>query len=213
VSKECIGPNPPTPHEPPVLTLTTCPSAPSERKKKAKQHNGDGEQCWETPWHIVRAIENDTHNGFAFHLDVAASVQNHKADRFIALPMNGLVEPWSPRNWCNPPYADQESWLKRAAYFAREYGYTTSCLVLASTSALYWRDVVVPNATVDYYRGRIAFLDTVTQQPIDNNSYANAVVHFGPRFMGHTTRWRDAETGLLIEDVEAPDLFANGGGR
>jgi phage N-6-adenine-methyltransferase len=163
---------------------------------------GDSQQCYETPWSHVRAVERDSFDGRPFDLDVAASADNAKADAYYDERANGLRRQWAaPQVWCNPPYEVQGIWLARAVYFAKEYGVCTASLVLASTSALYWRECCHEVGTVDYYEGRIAFIDPATKQPRAGFDRASALVLVGPRFMPGVVRYRDATTGMLISQL------------
>lgn len=52
---------------------------------------------------------------FRFSIDVAASAENTKLERYYSIDDNGLKQPWvDERVWCNPPYSDIESWVKKA---------------------------------------------------------------------------------------------------
>lgn len=52
---------------------------------------------------------------FQFSIDVAASAENTKCERFYSVEDDGLVQPWSrERVWCNPPYSDIEPWVVKA---------------------------------------------------------------------------------------------------
>ena len=156
-------------------------------------------QDWATPPHIVEAVAVDSFNGRPFDLDVAAYASNAKAPAYYDLAGNGMTSLWAaPQVWCNPPYENQGEWLARAVWHAREYGISVALLVLASTSALYWRPCVWDVATVDFYEGRIAFLDGdgVEQPGFDR---ASALVLVGPAFRAGVVRVRDASTGRLID--------------
>lgn len=49
-----------------------------------------------------------------FTLDVCATPENAKCERFYTLEDDGLVQPWSGRVWCNPPYSQIGVWVTRA---------------------------------------------------------------------------------------------------
>lgn len=170
--------------------------------KRQRAHAGSGSQDWETPWTLVRAVERDTFGGERFALDVASNGKNAKADAFYTLPSgNGLRDVWVDQTWCNPPYEEQEQWLARAHWMARCRGVHSACLVLASTSALYWRQFVWERAACDLYEGRIAFIDPTTDLPVNSNSYASALVLVGPSFPPGRIRVRSADTGALISQL------------
>jgi phage N-6-adenine-methyltransferase len=171
---------------------------------------GDSVQTWATPWHIVRAVERDSFGGVPFHLDCAAEKHTAKAALFYTPADDGLASPWWDATWCNPPYAGQDRWLARGVYMA-SLGIRSAHLVLASTSSKYWRRLTFEAGTVDFFEGRIAFLDD-TGTPVKGASFSSALVLMGPGFPPMTARVRDAETGELVSRNELQvDLF--GGGR
>ena len=64
---------------------------------------------WLTPPELVRSLG-------AFDLDPCASHDQTQplAAREYKLPEhNGLLEPWSGRVWCNPPYSQLKAWASR----------------------------------------------------------------------------------------------------
>lgn len=155
-------------------------------------------QTWATPWHIVDAVARDSFGVPAFALDVCAQPWTAKAPAFHALETgsNGKRDPWCDVSWCNPPYEEQDEWLSRGAYEG-ERGIHSAHLVLASTSSLYWRPLTFERGTVDFYEGRIAFLDE-TGTPVKGASFSSALVLYGPRFAANIVRVRSANTGKLI---------------
>jgi phage N-6-adenine-methyltransferase len=52
--------------------------------------------------------------GGPFTLDVAASAMNAKARTYYTREQDGLTQPWIGRVWCNPPYSDCASWVRKA---------------------------------------------------------------------------------------------------
>lgn len=154
---------------------------------------GDGTQTWATPRHIIDAVD------LPFALDACAQPATAKVGRFYALERgeNGLHDPWLDATWCNPPYEEQARWLARGAYLAETEGIRSAHLVLASTSSLYWRPMTFERGTVDFYEGRIAFLDA-RGRPVRGASFASALVQFGPGSTVGVVRTRSAETGRIV---------------
>lgn len=172
--------------------------------KNAPRYRRDGgglAQTYGTPWYIVRALEREL--GRPFDLDCCAEKWSAKAPRFYTKRDDGLVQPWAPLTWCNPPWAIQGVWLARAAEIAERQRITVCCLVLASTSAQYWRPTVFERATCDFFENRIDFLDPKTRQPTPGFDRANALVIYGPGAVPGLVRVRSAKTGELISIVEA----------
>lgn len=167
---------------------------------KAQKRRPPSLQDYGSPWAIVRELEREQRRRFL--LDVCASPWNAKCDRYLTRRDNGLRALWSPFNWCNPPYKRQRLWLERAAALA-EQSITTFCLVLASTSAAYWRPLVWEQATCDFFEGRISFIDPITRRTLPGFDRASALVIFGPRVTPGLIRTRDAKTGELISIVES----------
>jgi hypothetical protein len=181
-----------------------------------------------TPWHIVHALERDVGERFAH--DVCAQAWSAKAPTFYELPNDGRVLPWSRLNYCNPFYFEQARWMRRAAHDAVEHGHTTACLVRAAQDTRYWFRLATSRGTTDFYVGRIAFIappegvtlkhkvrqpDGTTKsverfipggEPIPGTDFASAVVWYGPDFTPGVVRWRDAETGELIDVRRAREL-------
>ena len=164
------------------------------------------EQAYETPWTHVRAVIRDSFGGVPFVLDAAASAANRKAPAHYDIASNGLSSPWLDGTWCNPPYEDQGTWLARAVYWAR-LGVHSASLVLASTSAKYWRPCCHEAGTIDYYEGRIAFTDPATGKPRPGFDRASALVLLGPRFARGVVRYRDARSGELVSGTDQIQLL------
>src|SRR4051812_27792733 len=49
-----------------------------------------------------------------FDLDPAACDEAHWAQRYFTVADNGLDQPWFGWVFCNPPFSDLESWVKKA---------------------------------------------------------------------------------------------------
>jgi phage N-6-adenine-methyltransferase len=161
-------------------------------------------QNYGTPPWLVDAIARSDFGGKPPSLDVCAEKWSAKAPRFWSKKEDGLRQSWStPAGgwvWCNPPYANQVAWLEAAAGAAMR-GHNVACLVLASTSAAYWRPLVWQRGTCDLFEGRIAFLDPHTKRERPGFDRASALVLFGPRFRPGVVRVRSALTGDLIHTV------------
>lgn len=73
-----------------------------------------------TPAWLVDRIRNDLFDG-VIHLDPATEPDNPTAaERFVALPQDGILTPWEgPNIYCNPPYgATAGKWVKKSIFAA-----------------------------------------------------------------------------------------------
>jgi len=79
-------------------------------------------------------------------------------DFFDPCPTNpltdGLLTYWKKRNYCNPPYSEKIPWIKKAIDEQKK-GNTTVMLLPAATDAIWYHDLVVPNAIILLLRGRL----------------------------------------------------------
>lgn len=134
--------------------------------------NGGASVDWWTPPHVFDAL------GLTFDLDVCApqgGVPWIPAAEHIALPRDGLTEPWSGRVWCNPPYgAGVGRWLGRL----RDHGHGVA-LVFSRTDVRWWHAVVPDASAVCFVEGRITFLPGDGSTPPGNSGGPSALIAFG----------------------------------
>lgn len=128
---------------------------------------------WETPQSVFAPL----HSEFRFTLDVAATVENAKCQRFWTKQDDGLLQPWDGVCWMNPPYGrDVPRWLERALSESRR-GTTTVALIPARTNTGWFHDLCLAVAEVRFVRGRPKFGDSDHGLPLPL-----AVVVYRPRF-------------------------------
>ena len=66
---------------------------------------------WETPQDLFDKL-NET---FHFNLDVCATPENAKCERYFTKEDDGLKQEWSGRCWMNPPYGKElADWMRKA---------------------------------------------------------------------------------------------------
>lgn len=71
---------------------------------------------------------------------------------------NGLTCDWADRTYCNPPYSqkDKEKFLYKG-YEQSLQGKLTVFLLPVSTSTRIFHNLILPNAKVEFVRGRLKF--------------------------------------------------------
>ena len=111
-------------------------------------------QDWETPIDFF----NKLNEIFKFEIDVAASDNNAKCEKYFTEKINGLEQKWEGTCWMNPPYGrEQIKWIEKA-YKESQNGATVVCLIPARPDTKVWQDVIFKKAiAVCFVKGRLKF--------------------------------------------------------
>jgi phage N-6-adenine-methyltransferase len=96
-----------------------------------------------------------------FTIDVCATEDNAKCERYFTRKENGLIQSWrDERVWLNPPYQPAgtiRQWLSKAVTSDAEL---VAALLPASVNSSWWRDLVMPYAAIILFpHGRLTFGD------------------------------------------------------
>lgn len=103
-----------------------------------------------------------------FDLDAAANDENALCPRYFTIERSGLVEPWFGVVWCNPPFSDVGSWVRRAWEQAPNCQRIVMVLPANRTEQGWWQTHVEPyrdgrstrdgiRLTTEFLRSRINF--------------------------------------------------------
>lgn len=154
---------------------------------------------WETPQDLFDAV--DQH--FSFTVDVAASDENHKCERYYTKEQNGLQQDWCGEViWCNPPY---DAWSLAAftvkAIRAIESDPTTQAVFLVPVKAdQAWFHRCACYGSVWLISGRVRFGQARHTAPMP----VCLIVMGGGRVAGRVTpleytpiEWRASQTSIL----------------
>lgn len=132
---------------------------------------------WSTPQDFF-----DKYNTvWKFDVDVCATKDNAKCDRYFTKENSGLDNEWLGTCWMNPPYGrDIGKWMKKA-YESSLKGSTVVCLVPARTCTAWWHDYAM-KGSVQFIRGRLKFGGSKHSAP-----FPSAVVVFNGKENGKST--------------------------
>ena len=93
-----------------------------------------------------------------FDLDVAATPENTKCERFYTEEEDGRLQPWDGRVWCNPPYRNLISWVTKAWEETSTGRCPIAVLLLpAQTSTDWFHDYALPLAELYWIRRKRKF--------------------------------------------------------
>jgi len=116
-------------------------------------------QDYETPWWFYNWADQ---RWGPFTLDAAASAENAKVkDHFFTQEQDSLVQEWSGKVWCNPPYGRMTGPFVQKARKQTEQGYAqrVALLVHPKTDTIWWHDHVPFAKEVACIKGRIKFVN------------------------------------------------------
>ena len=121
-------------------------------------HFSSKTDLWETP----QAFFDKLNARYQFTLDVCATADNAKCEKFYTEQDNALRQPWVGVCWMNPPYGREiGKWVKKAhdATFPdwQHTGAKVVCLLPARTDTKWWHDYVIPHGKIEFLRGRLKF--------------------------------------------------------
>ena len=116
---------------------------------------------WETPQDLFNELDKE----FRFDLDVCATQENAKCNRYYTPEQDGLSKPWDGTCWCNPPYGrDIGQWVRRAL-FASFGGATVVMLLPARTDTKWFHDYIYKRAEIRFVKGRLKFGNSKNSAP------------------------------------------------
>jgi phage N-6-adenine-methyltransferase len=133
-------------------------------------HYSSATDLWATPQEFFDRL----HAEFGFDLDVCATPENAKCDRYFTTETDGLAQDWAGTCWMNPPYGRVISHWMRKAWESAQAGATVVCLVPSRTDTRWWHDYAM-RGEIRYVKGRLRFGGAVNPAP-----FPCAVVIFRP---------------------------------
>ena len=115
-------------------------------------------EMWETPQELFDNLNAEFH----FTVDVCATKDNAKCEKFFTPEIDGLKQEWTGVCWCNPPYGRGiGKWMKKAA----EASAIVVCLVPVRTDTKWFHDWVLNRAEIRFIRGRLHFNGSKNSAP------------------------------------------------
>lgn len=117
---------------------------------------------WATPQEIFDELNNE----FGFTLDVCATDDNHKVDRYFTQAENGLIQSWGGYIvFCNPPYSNISEWVKKAYYESFKPNTLIVMLIPARTDTKYFQEYIYHRSEIRFIKGRLKFGNSKTSAP------------------------------------------------
>lgn len=157
------------------------------------QKPGKSKQDYGTPQALIDAVEK---RWGRLEVDLAATADNAKAERFIDPETDSLTQNWRELilafsytgiGWLNPPFADIEPWAAKCA--AEKRGASIIMLTPASIGAEWFAKHVENAAAIVALRPRLTFEGCTTPYPKDC-----ILTLWGPKFdeepIFRTWRWK-----------------------
>ena len=108
-------------------------------------------QDWETPDDVFIPLDRE----FEFTLDVCATAENTKCEKYFDSEIDGLSQDWKGICWMNPPFGQQKKWVEKA-YNESKNGTVVVCLLPARTNTNWWHDYCM-KGEIRFIRGRPKF--------------------------------------------------------
>ena len=118
-------------------------------------------QDYGTPRWLFDGLDHE----FGFTLDVCASADNAKCERYFSGADGGLNQEWSGACWVNPPFRGAGKWIERAYYAAKIEDATVVCLVPVWSHLYWWHDYALRATEIRFLKGRITFEDSTKALP------------------------------------------------
>ncbi len=140
-----------------------------------------GKTEWETPQWLFNQLNHE----FGFTLDVCASNDNYKCDKYFSPEDDGLQQDWSKDIcWMNPPYGREIiHWVRKAKEESLK-GATVVCLLPVRTCTKWFHEHVYGMAEIRFLKGRLKFVGADSSAPFPSM----IVVYRGDRYRKQQTK-------------------------
>src|SRR4051794_9057291 len=102
-------------------------------------HFSSATDQWPTPQWLFDALDAE----FGFELDVCASPEHAKCQRYFSPEIDGLSQPWTGVCWMNPPYGRLIGRWVHKAHESSKIGALVCCLLPSRTDTSWWHDYVM----------------------------------------------------------------------
>jgi site-specific DNA-methyltransferase (adenine-specific) len=138
--------------------------------------DGNRNNVWSTPQDLWDTLNAE----FAFTLDVCALPWNAKCARYYTPDDDGLAQPWSTSNWCNPPFdRSMAKWYQRA-WDEAQRGNLTVCITKGDAhDTAYWHNYIMRASEIRYIRGRAKY-----RAPDRELAFRSVLIVFRPHCQG-----------------------------
>tara|TARA_R110000822_G_scaffold14327_10_gene50602 strand:- start:9559 stop:9984 length:426 start_codon:yes stop_codon:yes gene_type:complete len=124
-------------------------------------------------WYTPQTFFDRYDKKYGFILDVCATDDNTKCNRWFTEEQDGLSQDWYGACWMNPPYGREiGKWMKKAHLEAKNNGATVVCLVPSRTDTMWWHDFAM-KGEIEFIKGRLKFGGSKNSAP-----FPSAVVVF-----------------------------------
>jgi phage N-6-adenine-methyltransferase len=125
------------------------------RKRRAKSRGympASLSDDWATPQDVFDRL--DARYG-PLTLDVAATAENAKCERYFTRSADGLAQEWTGRVWMNPPYGHAlNAWMRKAWEASQTTADLVVCLVPVRSDTRWWHEYA-QRGEVELLRGRL----------------------------------------------------------
>jgi len=109
---------------------------------------------WETPQDFFDTLNEEFH----FELDVCATSENAKCEKFYSPLDNGLFKKWQGICWMNPPYSkDIGRWVAKAWESAQEGATIVALLQGRSVDTKWFHAFVMKSSEIRFVKDRLHF--------------------------------------------------------
>lgn len=117
-------------------------------------------------WATPQTFFDELNKEFNFNLDVCATEENHKCEKYFTMQNDGLSQKWGGYNvWCNPPYSEIDKWVAKAFYETRNDNTTVVLLIPSRTDTRYFHNYIYQRSEIRFVKGRLKFGDGKNSAP------------------------------------------------
>lgn len=120
-----------------------------------KAYHARGRDDWGTPPELFNKLDKEFH----FTLDVCATYENRKCDRFFPPEMDSLKQEWKGVCFMNPPFSQVKEFVKKAHDESAAGRCTVVALMAARTDTKYFHNWIYKSANeIRFLKGRVKFV-------------------------------------------------------